>query len=150
MNRKSNGAGLRAEDKIMRRRRSMEAMATFGLIVICVGLVAPITSPGGGALFFTAMRWVYTLGAVMFTVARGVNVNLPGDSIRVRRYRRMELWAGIAFLVGAALWFYNASRIGGFFFSLAVMRDTIAFTMAGAIIQMVSSWLVARQIKKES
>lgn len=136
-------------DALMKKRRQMEIMASFGLILILAGLAVPFLAMENGFLQL-AMRWVYTLGAVLYTVARMVNVNAPGDSFKLRRARRMEMWGGICFLTGAGLWFYNAQRFGIYEFSLAVVQNTVAFTMAGAVIQMVGSWLVAWQKKKES
>ena len=33
--------------------------------------------------------------------------------------------------------------------SLAVMRDTVVFTLAGALIQIIAAWMIASQMKKE-
>ncbi|MDE6836633.1 MAG: hypothetical protein K2J03_06725 [Muribaculaceae bacterium] len=79
-----------------------------------------------------------------------VNVNSPGDSMRLKRLRRMEMWAGITFLVGAFFWFYNSARFPNVGFSLVVMRDTIMFTLAGAIIQVIASWMIAARMNKEA
>lgn len=64
--------------------------------------------------------------------------------------RRMEFWAGVCFIAGAAFWFYKlqyyAALPAGI---LAVMQQTVAFTMAGAVIQIVASWLIASRMNKE-
>lgn len=61
----------------------------------------------------------------------------------------MEFWAGVAFMVGAAFWFYQEGHLGKYAGILAVMRDTIMFTLAGALIQIISSWMIMSQSKKE-
>lgn len=121
----------------------------MGLILIAAALVAPFASLGSDWMPVVC-RWVYAAGALIYTVARMVNVNEPHDSARLRRLRRMEMWAGFCFIVGCGFWFYNAARFAGISFSLPVMRDTIAFTMAGAIIQIIASWMISAQMSKES
>ena len=134
--------------KIEKRRKLMENLSLIGLVLLCAGLVAPFANIGSETLL-NAFKYVYSAGAVIYAVARMVNVNSPGDSLRLRRLRRMEMWAGFAFLAGAFFWFYNSFRFPNIGFSLAVMRDTIMFTLAGAVIQVVASWMIAARMKKE-
>lgn len=134
-------------DKAQLRRR-MEALATVGLLLVAVGLVVPFAAIESEVVSLVC-RCVYSLGAVLFTVARGINVNSPSDSLRLRRMRRMEMWGGFCFVVGAAFWWYNAARFAGIAFSLPVMNNTIVFTLAGAVIQIVASMLISARAKKE-
>lgn len=131
-----------------RLRRKVEATSTMGLILLAVGLVGPFANLDNTTLT-EVLKWVFTAGALIYTVARMVNVNDPGDSVRLRRLRRMEMWAGFAFCVAAFFWFYNSHRFAGFSFSAAVMNDTIMFTLAGALIQIIASWMISFRMKKE-
>lgn len=130
-------------------RKRVEASATFGLLLVLAAMVAPFAQ-GMAASSLSWARWVYAAGALIYTVARVVNVNDPADSLRLRRLRRLEFWAGMCFIVGAAFWFYRMkyfeSMSAG---TLAVMQQTVAFTMAGAAIQIIASWLIASRMKKE-
>lgn len=135
--------------KIEKRRKRMENLSLVGLILLCAGLVAPFANIASETLL-TVFKYVYAVGALIYAVARMVNVNAEGDSLRLRRLRRMEMWAGFAFLVGAFFWFYNSYRFPNVGFSLVVMRDTIMFTLAGALIQVIASWMIASRMKKES
>lgn len=99
--------------------------------------------------FLKIFKWVFSAGALIYTVARVVNVNDPSDSSRMRRLRRMEFWAGATFIVGAACWFYNEGHLGPYAGVLAVLRDTIMFTLAGALIQIIASWMIVSRAKKE-
>ena len=130
-------------------RKRVEATATFGLLLICVALIAPFTNPAD-LMFLQKFKWVYCAGALIYIVARVVNVNDPADSTRLRRLRRMEFWAGAAFIIGGAFWFYQETHLGAYAGVLAVMRDTIMFTLAGALIQVIASWLIVSQSKKDS
>lgn len=128
--------------------KKVEATSTMGLLLIAVALIAPFSALDSDWVP-VAGRWIYAAGAIIYTVARMVNVNEPGDSARLRRLRRMEMWAGFCFVIGGAFWFYNAHRFAGIAFSLPVMRDTIAFTFAGAIIQVIASWMISARMAKE-
>lgn len=138
----ARGSGLE------QRRKKVEAAATFGLLLVATALVVPFASPENGNLI-SIFKWVYSGGALIYLIARVVNVSDPEDSQRLRRLRRMEAWAGIAFAIGAFFWFYQEHRLGSFMGSLALLQDTIMFTLAGAMIQIIASWLITRVAKKE-
>ncbi len=132
-----------------KRRRYVEIAASVGLLLVLLAMMAPFLSGLMGRSMMWA-KWVYAAGALVYTVARVINVNAPGDSLRLRRLRRLEFWAGMCFIIGGAFWFYKLDYYSGFFAGpLAVMRQTVAFTMAGAVIQIVASWMIASQMKKE-
>lgn len=133
-----------------KRRKQVETTATFGLILICVALVAPFTDPTSFHVL-SIFRWIYGAGAVIYLLARTVDISDPQDSIRLKRLRRMEFWAGISFAIATAFWFigqhkyHNDPYIG----ALAVLWNTIMFTLVGAVIQILASWLIFSQTKKE-
>lgn len=136
--------------KLESRRKYVEIAASVGLLLVLAAMMTPFI---GGVLGNSVSwaKWVYAGGALVYTVARVINVNAPDDSLRLRRLRRLEFWAGMCFIIGAAFWFYKLQYYSGIFFGpLAVMRQTVAFTMAGAVIQIVASWMIAAQMKKES
>lgn len=132
------------------RRKRVEAAASAGLLLVLLAMVAPFAQ---GFLHTSLMwaRWVYALGALIYISSRAVNVNARTDSMRLRRMRRMEFWAGVCFVAGAAFWFYKMQYFTGLTVGiLTVMRQTVAFTMAGAVIQIVASCLVSARMKKEN
>ena len=131
-----------------RRRKMVEICSTTGLILVAVGMLVPFAAIDNSALIM-AMKVVYAIGAVVYTVARMINVNSPSDSIKLRRMRRMEMWGGFCFIFGSFFWFYNSARYPMITFSLGIMRDTVAFTMAGAIIQIVAAWMITSRMRKE-
>lgn len=131
-----------------KRRKMAESTATFGLLLICVALISPFTGFGNMAIL-SIFKWVYSVGALVYVVARVINVNDPADSMRLRRLRRMEFWAGMAFIMAAAFWFYEEKHLGPYAGPLAVMRNTILFTLVGAAIQVIASWLIVSRTKKE-
>ncbi len=144
MSLKKNIAGMPLE----KRRKKVESTATVGLLLICVALISPFAGIGNLAVL-SIFKWVYSAGALIYVVARVVDVNDPSDSMRLRRLRRMEFWAGMAFVIAAAFWFYEEKHLGPYAGTLALMRNTILFTLVGAAIQVIASWLIVSRTKKE-
>lgn len=146
---KDNNTATAAPRSKERLRKAMERTATFGLLLVAAGLVAPLAGPGSPVIG-EVFKWIYAAGALIYTVARGVNVNDAGDGFRVRRLRRLEMWAGFAFCIGSAFWFYNATKWGGSLFTLKLLQETILFTLVGAMIQIVASWMLVSALKKQN
>lgn len=134
---------------LARRRKYVELAASLGLVLVLLSMMAPFFGTFLGNPISWG-GWVYAAGALVYTAARVVNVNAPGDSLRLRRMRRMEFMAGVCFIVGAAFWFYKLNYFQSVFSGpLAVLRQTVAFTMAGAVLQIVASWMIAARMRKE-
>ena len=135
--------------EILKLRRRMESISTLGLILVLIALVAAVFAPDS-VKWLLVYKILYAVGAVGYTAARMVNVNDPDDSVRVRRIRRMEVWAGLALVAGAFFWFYNTWGLPNpMQMTVYAMRDTILFTFAGAIIQIVASVLLTVQANKK-
>lgn len=136
-----------------RSRKAIERTATFGLILIAVGLAAPFTDLTN-ADYVRFFKWIYSPGAFIFTVARIIGSTDPDESMRLRRLRRLEFWAGVSFCIGVFFWFYNEGRYAEFLSMAAgtvtVLRETIYFTLVGAIIQILAVIFIGRRMKKES
>ncbi|MCM1152202.1 MAG: hypothetical protein NC328_00910 [Muribaculum sp.] len=165
MSKKTTKPAETTDVNLEKRRKIVDNIATAGLILIAVALAAPFAATlfsdpvemiSNSLKMIKYFKWVFAAGALTFTVARMVNVNSSSDSLRLRRLRRLEFWAGIAFCIGGFFWFYNSQKYGvenmliitaG---PLAVLRDTIIFSLVGAIIQLIASWMVAFRMKKES
>lgn len=131
-----------------KRRKQVEGVATFGLLLICVALVAPFTSPADPHIL-SIFRWIYGAGAIIYLIARVVDISDPQDSVRLKRLRRIEFWAGVAFAMATGFWFYGQHHLGEYAGALAVLQNTILFTLVGALIQIIASWLIYSQTKKE-
>lgn len=136
--------------ELEKRRKQVEGTATFGLILICVALVAPFTNPTSME-YMSVFRWIYGSGAAIYLIARLVDISDPMDSPRLKRLRRMEFWAGVSFGLATAFWFIGQHRFHNdpYVGALAVLQNTIMFTLIGALIQIVASWLIYSQVKKE-
>lgn len=140
------------EQGTFRSRKAVERGAVFGLILVAVGLFAPFTSLDTIA-YIRFFKWVYAAGALIFTVARIVGSTDPAESMHLRRLRRLEFWAGVAFCIGAFFWFYNEEKFSFYLSvgmgSLACLRDTVYFTLAGGAIQIMAVILMSRRAARE-
>lgn len=133
-------------------RKAIERTATFGLILVAAGLLAPFADLMNTS-YLRVFKWIYGAGALIYTIARIAGSTDPGDSMRIRRLRRLEFWAGVAFCIGTFFWFYNENRFSVYLElgmgSLACLRDTVYFTLAGAVIQVLAIYVLSRRLKKE-
>lgn len=137
---------------VSRSRKAIEATATFGLILVAVGLAAPFTDLTNSD-YIRFFKWIYAPGALIFTIARIVGSTDPSESMRVRRLRRLEFWAGVAFCIGVFFWFYNEHRYADLLAmgagAMVYLRETVYFSLAGALIQVIAVAALGRQLKKE-
>lgn len=137
---------------LSRSRKAIEATATFGLILVAVGLAAPFTDLTNSD-YIRFFKWIYAPGALIFTIARIVGSTDPSESMRVRRLRRLEFWAGVAFCIGVFFWFYNEHRYADLLAmgagAMVYLRETVYFSLAGALIQVIAVAALGRQLKKE-
>lgn len=130
--------------------RCTETAATCGLILIAVALGVPFLNLAEGTMP-DILKWIYAAGALIYTVARVVESARARGSVRMRRLYRMEFWAGVSFMLAAAFWFYNSSRFETINTGiLTLLRNTVLFTLVGAFIQIIASWLIVAQSKKEA
>lgn len=143
-----------AEKKgLLKSRKALEGMATFGLIIVAVSLAAPFTDLTNSD-YIRIFKWIYAPGALIFTVARIAGSTDPSESMRIRRLRRLEFWAGVALCIGAFFWFYNEHRYAELLSvgagAMVYLRETVYFSLAGALIQIIASLALSRRLKKES
>ena len=139
-----------ASDKTALRRRIAETLASFGMILIAVGMFLPLINMLSVEQL-PVFKWIFAAGALMFWGARCVNVSPEGESMRLRRLRRMEFWSGACFGVAAFFWFYNENKYGDIptVGPLTLLNETILFALAGAVLQLVTAWMIYFRQKKE-
>lgn len=112
-------------------------VAPAGLVLILLATATPFFLHGV-QWAIAAYPFVYLAGALILLTARLFTVH-NGGSDRLRRLYRLETWSPVIFLVAVALLFYNPTTL----------RDWIAFTLAGAVLQIYTSWMIPAQQKKE-
>ncbi|MDE6514087.1 MAG: hypothetical protein K2L05_07895 [Muribaculaceae bacterium] len=114
------------------------ALFLVGLLAVAVGVLMPILSNDP---FGNAFRYVYAGGAAMTLLGRLFKPSFPKEApIRVRRLDRMESWSALLFCVAAFFAFYSAPAL----------RDWLAFTLAGAAIQIYCSIALSIALRKKA
>lgn len=113
----------------------MLALISLGMLLIAIGIVIPIITLDLKADTF---RFIYALGAGMLVVGR-IFSPYKGDNMRVKRLCRIESWAAIFFCMAAFLLFYDTTSL----------RDALAFTLAGGLIQIYTSIMIPLADRKK-
>lgn len=131
---KNNTTDRTVTDSIVGRQPSPLALwgMTIGLLMIVAGTLMPILGN------VTVYKWIYSAGALLLLVSR-MFAPYTGNVIRIKRLYRIESWSAIFFCVAAFFMFYQP----------AIMRDWLAFTMAGGAIQIYTSLMIPAMVKKE-
>lgn len=114
-------------------------LSTVALIMIVVGTVMPLLG-GANTPFYAlppAFKFVYSAGALALLVSRLFSP-YTGSVVRVKRLYRIETWSSIFFCVAAFFLFYEPET----------SRDWLAFTLAGGAIQVYTSIMIPRAVRK--
>lgn len=102
-------------------------MLIIGLIGVAAGVLMPIVNNDPFGMTF---RYVFAAGAALTLLARLFQPSTPqGTPMRIKRLLRLESWSALLFCVAAFFAFYSAPGL----------RDFLAFTLAGAAIQVYCS-----------
>ncbi len=117
----------------MKKEQIMMLLITVGMLLIAVGIVLPIFM----GIDCAAYRYIYAAGALMLIIGR-IFSPYRGKDLRLKRLYRIESWSAIFFCVAAFMLFYNPRS----------MRDALAFTLAGGVIQVYTSIMIPRRAKK--
>lgn len=145
---KKSSQNYPASTDYTRLRKGAEVMANFGLILVMAAFVSPLLN-FDSLVWNVVFKWVFAVGAVAYSGARIAGAFGKDESFKVRRIRRLEIWAGIAFCVASFFWFYNTAKIESDVLTFRMFNETIIFTLVGAMIQIVASWMLAARLKKE-
>lgn len=107
---------------------------TIGMLLIAAGIVIPIIQ---GSIQSDVFRYIYAAGAVILFVGR-ILFRYEGSNLRLKRLYRLEKWSALFFCVAAFFLFYDKS----------LLRDPLAFTLAGGLIQTYTSFMIPRLMHK--
>ena len=115
-------------------------ISIIALLLIMAATVIPFTSLSYYApvTHFALWRYIYALGAIVFLLTRILAGN-PFTELRLKRLQRMQFWAGATFCVAAFFIFYMPQA-----------NDWIAFTLAAAVLQAYSTFMISRHMSSRS
>lgn len=116
------------------RQKILLACVTVGMLMIATAIVIPIFT---GSITSDLFRYIYAAGAMLLLTGRLVS-SYEGTNLRLKRLYRLETWSAVFFCVAAFFLFYDRT----------LLRDPLAFTLAGGLIQTYTSIMIPRQIGK--
>lgn len=102
----------------------------IGLLLIVVGTALPLLHVTG-----LVTKIIFSMGAAVVLLGRLFAPAVKGLSLRARRLSRLEIWVGIIFCAGAFFMWFTPERM-----------DWLAFTMAGAAVQVYVSMALPKAI----
>lgn len=120
------------------RPRLAAVGAPLALLVIFLATLVPFFLMGQ-QWAREAFPYVYSAGALALLLVR-LFTPFKGTDMRLKRWHRIESWTAIIFCVGAFFLFYNPHQL----------RDWLAFTLAGAVLQAITSIAIPAREKKLS
>lgn len=125
-----------SEDPIIGRqpRQWILIGITVGMLLIVAGTLMPLFGTSGGSF-----RWVYASGATILLISR-IFAPYTGEVMRLKRLYRLESWSALFFCIATFFMFYQPG----------IMRDWLAFTMAGGAVQTYTSLMIPRTVAKEN
>ena len=110
-------------------------VVSVGLIAVAVGTLLPILN--AHSMPYDEMsplfKYIFGVGAVAVLVAR-IFSTYKGKVLRLKRLYRIEMWSALFFCVATFFLFYEPDST----------RNWIAFTLAGAVIQIYTSFMIPR------
>lgn len=115
-------------------------LTPVGLLIVAAATMWPLMfqpealNPLLGIVWY---KYLYAAGALLMLVGRLFTPSNETD-MRLRRLQRIESWSAIFFCVAAFFLFYQDGK----------PRDWLAFTMAGAAIQVIASVMTTLRRKK--
>lgn len=120
------------------RPRLAAVGAPLALLVIFLATLVPFFLMGQ-QWAREAFPYVYSAGALALLLVR-LFTPFKGSDMRLKRWHSIESWTAIIFCVGAFFLFYNPHQL----------RDWLAFTLAGAVLQAITSIAIPAREKKLS
>lgn len=106
---------------------------TIGLLLVMAGTAIPLLR-----LDSEIYRYIFSAGAILVVAGR-LFMPYKGPSLKIKRLCRLEVWSGLFFCAAAFFMFWKG----------AGPTDWIAFTLAGAAIQIYTSIMIPRTRRKE-
>ncbi len=118
------------------RPRLAAVGAPMALLVIFLATLVPFLLMDN-EVAREAFPYVYSAGALALLLVR-LFTPFKGTDLKLKGWHRIESWTAIIFCVAAFFLFYNPHQL----------RDWLAFTLAGAVLQAITSIAIPAREKK--
>lgn len=106
----------------------------IGLLLVMTGTAMPLLRIDNTLIY----RYIFCTGVVAVVLGR-LFMPYKGTSLRIKRLCRLEVWSGLFFCAAGFFMFWKG----------AGPTDWIAFTLAGAAIQIYTSIMIPRTRRRE-
>ena len=120
-------------------QRIQAVLLALGMVMLVVSAAFPLLGvwPEGMLL----MRYIFAAGAATVLAVRITEV-YEGKNLRVKRLHSLERVSAFLYCVSTFLLFFYGNRLGG--------GDWIAFLLAGAIMQIYTSFMIQHEEEKDA
>ena len=118
------------------RPRLASVGAPMALLVIFLATLVPFLLMDN-EVAREVFPYVYSAGALALLLVR-LFTPFKGTDLKLKGWHRIESWTAIIFCVAAFFLFYNPHQL----------RDWLAFTLAGAVLQAITSIAIPAREKK--
>lgn len=118
--------------------KNLNILLSTAMLILVASAFLPLTG-----FYSPWLKYVFTFGAFLAVVARvlqrfAARKAKKKDSLRIRRLHNIEFWSSLCYLVSAY-----------FMIAFPYRSDWLGFLMAGAVLQIYTSLMIGRQLKKE-
>lgn len=118
------------------RPRLAAVGAPLALLVIFLATLVPFLLMDN-MIAREVFPYVYSVGALALLLVR-LFTPFKGKDLKLKGWHRIESWTAIIFCVAAFFLFYDPNQL----------RDWLAFTLAGAVLQAITSIAIPAREKK--
>lgn len=128
--------------------RQLSHMETY---IYLVGAVLMVIGSGAHVLMQTWGAYVYTLGAIAFTLMQ-MKQRYEGPSLTLRRLRRIMVTSDVCFLLAAALMFAGRGNPFGLpqiAYVEWIMNKWVVALLVAAVLQLYASHRISSELAKE-
>lgn len=123
-------------EKIIPQRSFSAILSPVALLLVLASTAAPFFLSSYAAVQ-KIYPYIYSAGGLLLLVCRLFDGRSSTD-MRLKRLYRLDVWVAIIFCVAAFFLFYNPGQL----------RDWIAFTLAGAVVQIYTSLAIPARENK--
>ena len=121
--------------KLQANQKTANMLLCLGMLVLMASALMPIIG-----MKWEWLRYSYAAGAALTFVAQVMMPN-TGDTLRERRFARINVWSAVLYCVSAACLFIHDS---------AMQKSWVAFLLAGAVIQIYATLMLSKLQSKDN
>lgn len=130
----------------------MRQLSKADTIIFLAGAALMVVGSAANVFQWLWAPYVFTMGAVAFVLMQ-LKQKYDGQSVAIRRLRRMVIFSDVLFLVSGALMFANQSnflRLELLVYLRYIHNNWVITLLVAAILQLYTSHRISRELDKEA